>query len=558
MIKLSMLLIKNFSNLFCYLRLGYKTILIFILINHFFLKSQIYYQADPYNLLKYEKDSYKNNNLISPLILRPSFLSIEGNANSRWEIIARGEYFENSGAPNLENSGSRWIGKGISNYRSFRFGYVSKLLIFTIEPYRFNNENLQYSIPIRKGIYSRMNDNQPHGDSTVVFSGINEFQLFLHYSGLGIGISNANMWWGPGMHSSLQMSNNTSGFRYFTFGTIGEKKIRKFGFDIRYIFSPMDDKNIGKPYFSSLLFSTTFYSNPQFTFGFSRSYLSGHGTAKPTNWSYISLKDAMMLPFGDLFLSEKQKDPDNPESAVDLWDEILVGYLIASFPRSGLKIYVEYGRDDHAWDWDDFSRQPDHSGASIIGLRKYGLFGNSNLVGGLEYISLIKSKFWTKRVPGTWYSKEVYDYNSYNGRWWGAHSGPDSDDFFIYFGYMGENFSIIPAFNYERHGVIDNTALIFEERPFLVYDPEKGRWVQIMRKQWRERQVNIWPEVKFEYRLEIKFKIKKFNFNFYYEDEFVDNLEFNWGERKTNLWWFGIERMIQSEDLKFISKRLEK
>ena len=120
---------------------------------------------------------------------------------------------------------------------------------------------------------------------------------------------------------------------------------------------------------------------------------------------------------------------------------------------------------------------------------------------------------------------------------------------------MGENFSIIPAFNYERHGVIDNTALMFEERPFLVYDPELGRWVSTIRKQWRERQVNIWPEVKFEYRLDIRIKIKEFNFNFYYEDEFVDNLEFKWGERKSQVWWFGVERTIDSEDFKLLNKR---
>ncbi len=213
---LAMLYIKTLH----FITVPYNAVLIIISLNMSFLSGQVYYQADPYNLLKYEKDYYNNNSTILPLILRPSFVSIKSNENSRWEITARGEYFNNNGAPNLENSGSRWVGKGISHYRSFRFGYMSKFLTFTIEPYRFDNENLQYSIPIRKGIYTRMNDTQPHGDSTIVFSGINEFQFFLHHSGLGVGISNANMWWGPGMHSSLQMSNNTSRFRYFTFGTI--------------------------------------------------------------------------------------------------------------------------------------------------------------------------------------------------------------------------------------------------------------------------------------------------------------------------------------------------
>jgi hypothetical protein len=295
-----------------------------------------------------------------------------------------------------------------------------------------------------------------------------------------------------------------------------------------------------------------------FSFGFSRSYLSGPGVWEidyHKDLFNIQMKEALLLPFEALFLESLQTDPENPESAVDWWDEVLVGYFKASFPNSGLNVYIEYGRDDHAWDWDDFSRQPDHSGAGVFGLRKYGLFGRENLVGGLEYTSLIKSKFWTKRTPGSWYSKEIYDYTSYQGRHWGAHSGPDSDDFYIYLGYIGEKFSIIPAFNYERHGVIDNAALVLEKRPYLVYNPGTGKWVTEIVEQWRERQVNIWPEVKMELRLDIRYRFKGFDLNFYYEDEFVDNLEFHWGERRGEVWWIGVERTIDSEDFQAFRKR---
>jgi len=520
-----------------------------------FLQSQVYYEADPFRLLNYEKHYFVSGSSPAPLIFRPSFQFLNGMQKNRWSLIARAEYFENSTAPNLENSSVKWIGKGISRFRSLRLSYAGEYLSLVIEPYHFDNENLDYTVPVRKGIYKRMNDNRPHEESPFILSGVREFQLLFHLHGFGVGISNANMWWGPGLHSSLQMSSNAPGFRYFTFGTTGERRLKQWGVDLRYIFTPLDEKNAGIPYFSALLFSSTYYSNPQFTLGFSRSYLSGHGTTGYSDWSYISLEDAMMLPFEGLFLNQKQTDPDDPESAIDLWDEILVAYLVTSFPSSGLKIYIEYGRDDHAWDWDDFSRQPDHSGAGVFGLRKYGLFRNENLVGGLEYTSLIKSKFWTKRIPGAWYTKNVYDYSSYDGRWYGAHSGTDSDDFYIYFGYMGEKFSIIPAFNYERHGVIDNTALVIEKRPYLIYNPDTGRWEAQIVEQWREKQVNIWPEVKIELRLDIRYRFKGFDLNLYYEDEFVDNLEFHWGERRGEVWWIGVERTIDSEDFRAFRKR---
>ena len=89
-------------------------------------------------------------------------------------------------------------------------------------------------------------------------------------------------------------------------------------------------------------------------------------------------------------------------------------------------------------------------------MRKYGFFGNPNLVGGIEYANLMKTKYWNDRQSADWYDRWNFDYWGYDGRHWGAHSGPDSDDFYLYFGYMGDKLTVIPSFNYERHGVIDN------------------------------------------------------------------------------------------------------
>ena len=91
-----------------------------------------------------------------------------------------------------------------------------------------------------------------------------------------------------------------------------------------------------------------------------------------------------------------------------------------------------------------------------------------------------------------------------------------------------------------------------------MYNPDTGRWVPVIREQWRERQVNIWPEVKFEFRLDVRITVKEFDFNFYYEDEAVDNLEFNWGERKGKVWWIGVERTIDSDDFRSFRRKIGK
>lgn len=501
------------------------------------LTGQQYIEANPFNLMFQEKAYFSKGEDHGSLVFRPLFKP-RHNPGSNWTVILRSELFNNKGAPNLENTSDRWIGKGESLFTSLNISYSGRFIAFSLEPFHFKNENLDYQEPVRKGIYTRLNDARPHTDAPYVSSGVREAQFYLHYNWIGLGVSNANMWWGPGIHSSLNMTNNVPGFKHLMIGTLRDKRIRNVSVNFRYIFSEMDKKNIGEPYYTAIVFASTFHTDPVLTVGFSRTYISG-GNQKT---DYITKKDAMLLPFEALFLALKQTDPDDPESAVDIWDETLAGYVSASFPSSGLKVFIEYGRDDHAWNGKDLRKQPDHSGASVIGLRKYGLFGNKNMIAGIEYLNLIKSRFWTKRVPGTWYSKNVYDYSSYDGRHWGAHSGPDSDDFTIYLGYIGDKFSIIPAFNYERHGVIDNTAMVLERRPFLVHDPETGGYIPVIREELREKQVNIFPEVKFEFRLDIRYMFKNFRFNFYFEREFVDNLEFQGRERRGSVIWLGVER----------------
>ena len=91
-----------------------------------------------------------------------------------------------------------------------------------------------------------------------------------------------------------------------------------------------------------------------------------------------------------------------------------------------------------------------------------------------------------------WYSRELYDYSTFKGRRWGAHSGGDSDDWFFYAGYLSEKIMVVPAFNYERHGIVSN-------RP---------------------------AEVKLEFRLDSRFKYKEIWMGVYLEKQFESFLGF--------------------------------
>ncbi|MEE9168054.1 MAG: capsule assembly Wzi family protein [Candidatus Neomarinimicrobiota bacterium] len=511
--------------------------------------AQRYIPADPFDLMFYEKSYFHNGEDNGSLILRPYFKKYHNRGNN-WNVTLRSEFFNNTGAPNLENTSDRWIGKGESFFSSLNVSYSGKYILFSVEPFNFRNQNEDYTVPLRLERYSKLNDNQPHGEATYKVSGLRETQFYLHYNGIGFGISNASMWWGPGIHSTLNMTNNTRGFKHLMIGTLREQRIRNVGLDVRYIFSEMDSLNAAEPYYTAFVFAATIHSDPVVTVGLSRTYLSGGNFAGKDT---LSRKEAMLIPFKDPpFLKQKQTDPDDPESAVDIWDQTMSGYLCASFPESGLKLFLEYGRDDHAWGGADLRRQPDHTVASVIGLRKYGIFGNRNLTFGFEYANLIQTRYGIggitgrKRLAGNWYEKWPYDYSSYDGRHWGAHSGPDSDDFTIYLGYIGDRFSIVPTFNYERHGVINNDALVWVLRPYILKNPETGEVSVAVREELREMHVNIYPEVKFEFRLDIRFAFEHLRFNLYYEREFVDNLEYRNQRRSGNVLWLGVEKVFEN------------
>ena len=117
-----------------------------------------------------------------------------------------------------------------------------------------------------------------------------------------------------------------------------------------------------------------------------------------------------------------------------------------------------------------------------------------------------------------------FNYSSYNNKRWAAHSGSDSDDFLIFIGYMSDNKGLVFGINYERHGITYNFP----------------------------------PEVKLESRFSIMKKYNRLKIYLNYENEFVDNLEFNWGERKGKVWWVGVERTINDNDYRSFRKRFSR
>ena len=433
----------------------------------------------------------------------------------------------------------------MSFFTSINTVYNSEHVFASIEPYYFISQNDDYREPQRIPKFSHLNDNRAHLETPYTAVGIRETQIYLKHNGFGGGFSNANMWWGPGMYSSLMMTNNTTGFGHLMLGTINEKRIKDWGFNGRYIFSKFGKKSDSKPYYSGFIFNTTYYSKPIITFGFARTFLSG---GKNTNYD-IGMLEAALLPFEfvNIEKSENQEDILNPV------DQNYAGYINLRFPESGLVMFLEYGRNEGPGSFKDFILHPDHSRAFILGVRKYGLFNNVNLMFGFEYANLIQTAFWQLRDTPDWNNASQFDFNTYDGRYWAAHSGPDSDDFTIYFAYNNNKLVIMPSINYERHNITHPNALVQQYANTIVYDNFYDKYF-IEENRTILYDMSHLAEGKIELKLDLRYLFKGFRFSFYYELETIYNKSFLHSsamsgvqKKSTNVIWIGVEKSFDGK-----------
>jgi hypothetical protein len=444
--------------------------------------SQKYISADPYYLLNYEFKQFNKDLKYHSTAMRPFYNS----KNKFISIKIRNETYLNNNASNQENMDVRFIGEGLGSYTSIFISGYSKFIAFNFEPYSLTNNYKDSKVYNRDNPYKFLNDSKTHKNLKSV--GLRKADIFIHYNGLGVGLSNDNMWWGPGFQGSISMTNNTVGFKNFMIGTIRELRWRKIGIMGRYTFSDLNEKSGWEAtYFTALTGQVTFYSEQIITIGLSRNYLTG-GLDLGVPWER---EDAQKVIFEDIFIKNLTK-LDYTLAGHDPWDQTMGGWVEIAFPKNKLKIYLEIGFNDNRFNFWDFVVQPDHAMGSIIGFRKYGLFNNKNLIFGFEYINLIKGRHHIFRASPDWYDRKHYDDFSFEGRRWGAHSGSDSDDLSIYFGYMNENFTIIPTFNFERHGVTS-------------YRP---------------------AEIKSEFKIDTRFNFNKFELGLFYESQFEAHLGF--------------------------------
>ncbi|MDP4292796.1 MAG: capsule assembly Wzi family protein, partial [Bacteroidota bacterium] len=243
---------------------------------------------------------------------------------------------------------------------------------------------------------------------------------------VSFGLSNENLWWGPGTYNALLMTNNAPGFEHFTLNTVRPIKTPIGSFEGQLIAGRLEvsgdsaTRNSDWRYLNWLELSYQPRWIPGLFLGVNRSFISYGKNLKSLN-DYLPVITPVTKA-SDGGASEDAKGRDQIASLFMRW----------AWPEEHGEIYFEYGKEDHNWNMRDFLQEASHSAAYILGLRKLvplkarkDEYIQINMeVTQLESNSATINRGWTAR----WYThSDIHEGYTNLGQVLGAGIGPGSN-----------------------------------------------------------------------------------------------------------------------------------
>ena len=259
--------------------------------------------------------------------------------------------------------------------------------------------------------------------------------LKLAYANVESGIGRTSLWWGPGRHGSLLISDNT---RPLYLANVGSQKpfrvpyLEKIGlWNVNFFTAKLIEENnraIKEPYLSGL--KVEFSPHRRLNLG------AGHTVM----WGGEGVPDVSFADFLDMFFAKLGGGADEPENhIISFTGEWAVPGLNKFFPLAdGMLLYCEVGAEDES------GGLPTNLGV-LAGFHMIDVLTIENLNFTLEYA----------KTDSAWYGHYKY-LNGYTSRGniLGHHMGPDADDFHINLSKaLSEQMRIDLMFDIERHGL---------------------------------------------------------------------------------------------------------
>jgi hypothetical protein len=286
----------------------------------------------------------------------------------------------NSAYADDRNDGALWAGRGLSvaveGGVRLRWRFLSATLAPTVAwqqnrdfyaPPSTTTGQSPYANPFNYGTIDL-----PLRFGPSAFWTVDPGQSTLRVDGWGVaaGASTENLWWGPGLRSSLLMTNTAPGMPHLFLGTSRPVDVWLGWLEAQMVWARprasrwFDTTGTARPrFFNSLNVGFEPSPVPGLFLGLTRAYVYAVPPEGLTTSQYLGLP--LLAPY----LKESLQSSDNP-TGQSPDNQLTSFYFRWVFPESGLELYGEWGRDDHSWDFEDFVTQPEHSSAAMAGLQK--------------------------------------------------------------------------------------------------------------------------------------------------------------------------------------------
>ncbi|HYK77863.1 MAG TPA: capsule assembly Wzi family protein [Daejeonella sp.] len=258
----------------------------------------------------------------------------------------------------------------------------------------------------------------------------------LNFDPISIGLSNENLWWGPGKRNSLIMSNNAPGFKHLTLNTIRPIKTPIGSLEGQIVAGRLESSGFLPPEPNRIAFGFPLYWPKTEDWR----YLSGFTLTYQPKWvpglflgitrvfqMYHNDMDGRLDDYIPFFQAFQKSNTSEGEKERDQLASVFAKYLLK---ESKAEIYFEFGRNDHSMNLRDFLMEPEHSRAYMVGFSKLFTLPKKDefILANLEFTQLSQANSSLIRDAGAWYVHvPVRQGYTHQGKVIGAGIGPGSN-----------------------------------------------------------------------------------------------------------------------------------
>jgi hypothetical protein len=283
--------------------------------------------------------------------------------------------------------------------------------------------------------YNRIDMPERFGEGNYRKFNLGQSSIRLNFDPVSFGISNENLWWGPGMRNSLLMSNNAPGFKHVTLNTTRPVNTPIGAFEAQMIGGRLDASGVEMPdkpgytakrqdwrYLSGIALTYNPKWLPKLYLGFERTNIAYRADLGNSIKNFIPLLNASEMPKLDENggILEAANDRNHLISISARW----------VMPEAKSEIYFQYGREDRSVVMRDLIGEPEHSRAYIFGFRKLIPLQrmDEHIQIGLELTQLETPGTEVIRKSGYWYTHTIITEGyTHKGQVLGAGVGPGNN-----------------------------------------------------------------------------------------------------------------------------------